>query len=43
MGQVGAPEVDTRAIAASLHGFVSEVTGHDAQGQFRTASALEVQ
>jgi hypothetical protein len=30
MGLIGAPEVDTRAIAASLHGFVPKVTRHHA-------------
>ena len=41
VGQAWAPEVDTRAIAASLHGFVTEVTRHDALGELRTPSAFE--
>ena len=41
VGQAWAPEVDTRAIAASLHGFVTEVAWYDALGELRPAGALE--
>jgi hypothetical protein len=33
--------VDARAIAASLHRFVSEVPGHDALGELGAPGALE--
>ena len=41
VGQAWAPEVDARAIAASLHRFVSEVPGHDALGKLRAPGAPE--
>jgi hypothetical protein len=41
VGQAWAPEVDACAIAASLHGFVTEVARHDTRGELRPAGALE--
>ena len=38
-----APEVNTPAVSARFHGFVSEVTGYDAQRKLWPACALEVQ
>ena len=43
VGQAWAPKVDARAIAASLHGFVSEVARHDALGKLRATGAPETQ
>jgi len=41
VGQAWAPEVNARAITASLHGFVTEVPWHDTLGELRPPSALE--
>ena len=41
VGQAWAPKMDARAIAASLHSFVSEVPRHDTLGKLRAPGASE--